>query len=323
MSVCSLPKVQPDEKHATKPLRWIVGPRVASLTTKGVQHLDPLSRDPDWDLDKKKPASLEDEAGTKQVLRGISMQSKLAVARVLSSIDWALGGVCLHITLTYHRQWPATKEELAAEKSWLTAQLGGWGCGIWRLEYQMERLKKFGDLVPHWHVLLWVGEQMPADVEKRIRKAWKRRSGNRSVRGVSVRDGTAAKAAWYLALHSAKGEQSPQIEVGRWWGFIQRKEVLGFVSVSDLGEVETSEAIWLQRFNRRFRGSQGHGRRTPAGFTVFMLAHTAQRLLAWVRCSGIATDWERRQGLRQLFPNVGALVAVMVGGTRTRPERPA
>lgn len=295
VSVCSIPKpINPDQGH--KPLRWVVGPRCASLTTKGVKHLDPLARDPDWSI--KKPATGETVAGTKQTLRGISMQSKLSVARVLASVDWAAGGVCLHITLSYHKEWPATKEDLAAEKSWLSAQLGGWGCGIWRLEYQGERFKKTGDLVPHWHVLLWVGDQSPAWIEERIRKVWARRSSNKSIFGVDVRDGAAAKAAWYLALHAAKDEQSPRIEVGRWWGYVQRKRFLAFVRVQDFGEVETSEAVWLQRIQRRFRGSVGHGRRTPAGFTLFMLQDTSQRLLAWIRTSGLALDWERRAGLR-------------------------
>jgi hypothetical protein len=298
VSVCSIPKSALPTEQREKSLRWIVGPRVASLTTRGVQHLDPLARNPDWDLDKKKPASGEAEAGTKQTLRGISMQSKLAVARLLSSIDWQAGGTCLHITLTYHRTWPATKEELAAEKSWLTMQFGRWGSGVWRLEFQAERLKKFGDLVPHWHILLWIADLLPGDVEANIRKVWRRYSGNRSPKGVSVRDGSAAKAAWYLALHAAKDEQSPRIEVGRWWGYVQRKVVLGFVRVRDLGEVETSEAIWLQRIQRRFRGSVGHGRRTPAGFTVFLLEDTAQRLLAWLRTSGLPVEWERKNKLR-------------------------
>lgn len=228
--------------------------------------------------------------GNKEAQRGFSKASKLGLARLLSTLDWERNGICCHVTLTYHSRWPRTKEALAREKSWLTKELAKWGCGIWKMEFQARG-------APHWHVLLWIGLARPAlEIEQELREWWAAFSGNKSWHGVNLRVGDEARAAWYLALHSAKDEQAPRIEVGRWWGYVRRKDVLAAQEIGDLGEVSEAEALWLQRIARRFRRVRGHGRRQVQGFTLFLTATAASRLLSWLRtASGLPEAQEAKE----------------------------
>jgi hypothetical protein len=112
--------------------------------------------------------------GNKSELRGMSSRSAVNVARVLSSLDWAKNGECLHVTATYWKQWPRSKGDLADEKAAIVRDIGRHvEAGIWRLEFQRRetdqekrereeagrpRRKGQGSLyVPHWHFLLWLG----------------------------------------------------------------------------------------------------------------------------------------------------------------------
>jgi hypothetical protein len=113
--------------------------------------------------------------GKKQNIVGISHKTKLAVAKLLSTIKWGHHGSCVHVTLTYWLDFPRTKEELAREKSLLTMAVGRLGyCGIWRLEFQNRRL--FGS-VAHWHLLLWTGQQDREEVTAKLTAWWHRLRG--------------------------------------------------------------------------------------------------------------------------------------------------
>lgn len=184
--------------------------------------------------------------GNKKEIVGISNQTKLRLARLLSSLDWSRNGECIHVSLTYHLEFPTTKDALAAEKSHLTAQLGSWGCGIWRLEFQERG-------APHWHVILWLMGRDREEVVGRIVSWWARHSGNSSEHACTVTPGD-GRAAWYLAMHAAKDEQAPKIAVGRWWGYIRRDEVLKSADMHDHGETVERERVWWARLKRR------HGR---------------------------------------------------------------
>lgn len=234
---------------------------------------------------EREPDKEEGQEGTKAELVGFSKKAKLNVARLLSTLDWNANGTCLHVCLSYHKAWPKTKAALALEKSALVEWLGRKWCGIWKLEYQGERFLKYGVWVPHWHVLLWIGNAVPLEVEQAIREWWADFATNKSYHGVEVRVGDEARAAWYLALHTGKDEQAPSFKVGRWWGYIRRDRVLSAQQLGDLGEVSECEAVWLQRIARRFRRVRGHGRRTVQGFTLFLTATAASRLLSWLRTS--------------------------------------
>jgi hypothetical protein len=63
-------------------------------------------------------------------------------------------------------------------------------------------------------------------------------------------------------MHAGKEEQSPVFAVGRWWGFINRGEVLLGRNISEEGEISSWERIWWARLYRR---STGYKIRQAAG----------------------------------------------------------
>lgn len=222
--------------------------------------------------------------GTKRELRGMSAKSSLSVARVLSSLDWAKNGECIHVTGTYWHKWPRSKEELAREKAQFVCDLGRRvECGIWRLEYQRRetaaekvlresmrrpRIKGQGSLyVPHWHWLLWLGGRDLAEFESWLRPWWIDFSGNTSERGIAITSGDQARGTWYLALHAAKREQSPPFAVGRWWGYVNRDTLLAAQDLHETGEITERERVWWARLYRR---STGCRTRNAQGISWFL-----------------------------------------------------
>lgn len=207
--------------------------------------------------------------GVKRELRGMSGKSSLNLARVLSSLDWAKNGECLHLSLTYWKRWPSSKEDLAAEKSALVRDLGRHiEAGIWRLEYQVERFEKTGDMVPHWHVLSWLGARASGPFEIWLRSWWSGFSGNSSDHGVKVTSGDQARGVWYLAMHAAKRAQSPPFAVGRWWGYVNRSVLLGAQDLHNTGEVFERERVWWARLYKRATGAKF--REEGKGFSWFL-----------------------------------------------------
>jgi hypothetical protein len=216
----------------------------------------------------------EDTPPTKDVLRGISAKSRQSLAKLLSVLEWGGMGESLHVTLTYWKDWPRTKAQLQQEKKRIKRTLGQFGCGIWRLEYQERG-------APHWHVLLWVQGRDAEQVIQLIQWWWagdcahSSRWANSHPQGVYVTRGTEVKSTWYLAMHAAKGEQSPLIAVGRWWGFINRADLLQGRNIAEEGEISAREHIWWARLYRRATGckvrqqADERGIR-PNGFTWFL-----------------------------------------------------
>lgn len=203
----------------------------------------------------------------------MSRKSSLNLSRLLSMLDWRRNGGCVHATLTYGRTWPRTKDELASVKAALVARLGEAGlCGIWRLEFQ-----KRG--APHFHCLLWIGDRDPNDVAGWLASWWAGFSGNRSRFGCKVTIGDQTRAAWYLAMHAAKREQSPPFAVGRWWGYIDRERVLAASDLHSHGEVTERERVWWARLYRRATGSRT---RNNAGLSWFLPRVWQCEVHAWI-----------------------------------------
>ncbi len=238
-----------------------------------------------------------DQPGTKLALVGMSKKSSFNLSRVLSCLDWKKNGLCLHVTLTYHHRWPSTKEELQAEKSGLTATLGLYLCGIWRLEFQSRETdeersarmatgqrRKRGQggsvPVPHWHLLVWIGDRDPDEVVTRIQRWWAQFSGNLSEKACKVTFGDQARGNFYLSAHAAKRAQAPAFKVGRWWGWIKRKKVLEAADLHNTGEVIERERVWLARLYRRSTGKKFI---SDGGFSWFLPRRWQQEVLCWVR----------------------------------------
>jgi hypothetical protein len=266
------PRLSPPHRMFTAPNLLVV--------TSSLHPRIPGQQDEEEDAKPKKEAV--EKVGKKQVIRGISKRTKLAIAKLLSSLDWKHHGTCLHVTLTYWKTWPGTKEAIAAEKSAITARVGEMAyCGIWRLEFQSR--EQVGH-VAHWHLLIWVGHQEREEVSEKIRVWWKRHTGNTSVYGVMITSGSEGRASWYLAMHAAKDEQAPRIAVGRWWGYIKREKLLEAQQVDEVQKLTRKESVWFARLYRRktkVRPRQ-HGV-TVDGFSWFLPRAWQFKILAWVR----------------------------------------
>lgn len=253
--------------------------------------------------DTEKPADGSDQrAGKKQNIRGFSAKSSLSISRLLSTLDWQKNGQCMHITLTYRNQYPQTKQALQLEKQALVKGLTRCGveCGIWKLEYQtretaqekLERLKAglprtkgAGSLlVPHWHILAWIGRRNETQFADTLIEWWQHHSGNTHQRAVDMRPGDAGKASFYLSLHAAKHNQSPNLQVGRWWGYIQRAKLMESQRVNSIGYIARLEAIWWRRLYCRYRHikcpimlAKGYG------FSWFLPESEQIKAACWVR----------------------------------------
>lgn len=243
---------------------------------------------PTLDADEREEKAAGEAAiptGAKSVLRGRSKKSSLNLARVLSSLDWKRNGQCLHVTLSYWRWWPKSKEELASAKAGIVARVGERVlCGIWSLEYQTERFAKYGEWVPHWHLLVWIGDNAAERVEYWFRNWWLEFGRNDSEHGVHVTSGDQARGTWYLAMHAAKAAQSPPFAVGRWWGYIRREQLLGAQDVHCVGEATDREAVWWARIFRRQNRLRVRQRGKCAQGLSWFLPRAAQcDLGAWIR----------------------------------------
>jgi hypothetical protein len=229
----------------------------------------------------------------------MSKKSSLNVSRLLSTLDWAKNGRCLHVSLSYGgTAYPRGKTALAAEKARLVARLGEEGfCGVWVLEFQsrenaaekaarvasgIRRQRGQGGSikVPHWHVLLWIGARDPVLVEDWLRTWWAKFASNPSRFGVCVTSGDQGRAAWYLAMHAAKRAQPPPFPCGRMWGYINREKVLSACDVHETGEVLERERVWWARLYRRATGVRT---RSAQGFTWFLPRKWQCTAFAWIR----------------------------------------
>jgi len=260
------------------------------------------------------PEEPEDaQPGTKRELRGMSAKSALGIARVLSSVDWAKNGQCLHVTATYWKHWPPDKRALSKAKSHIVALLGRHvECGIWRLEYQrretpaekaareaarQQRRKGQGRLcVPHWHFLLWLGDRPSEPFQKWVREWWADFSENTSPRAVAISGGDQARGTWYLAMHAAKREQSPPFAVGRWWGYINREKFLAAQDLHETGVVDERARVWWARLYRRATGCKT---RHEQGLSWFLPRAYQCAVEVWIHGQ---IDAEKRERFRAKLP---------------------
>ncbi|WP_269538135.1 hypothetical protein [Cerasicoccus fimbriatus] len=243
--------------------------------------------------------------GKKQKLKGFSAKARYQLAKNLSMVVWPVEPA--HASLTYGDQWPEDpKEHLDALRKW--CDRNGF-FGVWRLEFQDRnkwrpfrrkyiRLNKTveefdGDRqaecdkrnavllplwVPHYHALLCGFSE---EDEAKLARYWSKLSGNSSEYGSKVTYRESGKASWYLALHASKGNQAPDIEVGRWWGWINGPRVKENMLRSDLGYMTDKQVNRAARIARKL--SQGRLRATNRqSFSIFMNQHNQDRLVAYL-----------------------------------------
>lgn len=275
------------------------GPNLLLLSRASDPPIARLRRDDERaEAEEKAPGDLGGSTGgNKRELRGMSARSSVNVAKVLSSLDWAKHGRCVHVTATYWKTWPSSKRELQLAKQGICQALSrNCECGIWRLEYQRRETleevavrrsmgRKRGDgegslRVPHWHWLVWLGGRDLEEFEAWLRLWWAKFSGNSSEHAVKITSGDQARGTWYLAMHAAKREQSPPFAVGRWWGYINRETLLAAQDLHETGEITERERVWWARLYRR---STGCRTRNAQGLSWFLPRAWQCAVDQWIR----------------------------------------
>lgn len=225
-----------------------------------------------------------DGVGTKAELCGFSGKSSLNLSRLLSSLDWSKLGECLHVTLTYHHQFPRNKEGLSKHKYYIQ-KLVGRNCeaGIWRLEFQERG-------APHFHLLVWLGDRFAADFETWLREWWGNFASNSARDAVYITSGDQARGVWYLAMHAGKDAQAPEIKVGRWWGYINRSRLLDAQSVNETGVLSPDELKQWARLSRRHRKARARQARA-----IWRSKRTFQRAFGFRLARGYGLDLDEFQ----------------------------
>lgn len=234
--------------------------------------------------------------GKRGAIQGFSARSRLRLMILTASVNYALAGLPVFMTLTYGEWDPdpcVWKEDLrrflmAVRRTWPMA----WG--LWKLEFQ-----KRG--APHFHLLLWDGpkvqgfrayyqsgkyrmmphgrEKVPANgpVFDFMDKNWGDRHGLTRIEPVQTVQGVMAYAGKYLGkLEVAEGH------TGRIWGQINR--AAWAVNITE-SRVDYREAMRFRRVARKWsQRVNGYKSRNPGqiqGMTIFMRAETAERLKTW------------------------------------------
>src|SRR5690606_9717874 len=136
---------------------------------------------------------------------------------------------CVHASLTYGAEYPTENKEVIRNQENLMLALRRKGFfGIWKKEYQ-----KRGAI--HYHIILWhhndYDPEYHGDV---IRGIWEGISKNASDHAAKLTPGDTALATFYLALHHAKRDEQTQSGSGRWWGYINRAEVVSYRNVDQI-----------------------------------------------------------------------------------------
>lgn len=243
-------------------------------------------------LESELPDEVSGLPGSKAVVRGMSRKSSLNVARMLSAMDWGELGRCLHVTLTYHREWPADRRALDRAKQGLAMAFArNCEAAVWRLEFQTRKSPAV-HYVPHFHVLAFLGDRDEGDFGAWVRRWWESSSGNGSPYACHITSGDQGRAGWYLAMHAAKREQSPPFAVGRWWGVANRSRLRESLDLFAGPVIVERERVWWARLYRRRTGLRT---RQGAGFSWFLPRAWQSRVDVWVR-DQVEGEALKRQG---------------------------
>lgn len=225
-------------------------------------------------------------------VRGISKKSRSRLVRLLAKINRP--DEPLFVTLTYREftedfeAWKADLHRFVCSFRYHFPQLAG----VWRLEFQ-----KRG--APHYHVLLWLGDESPLEgVTARIRSCWLAAIGQHSEanekHGVEVEPCTDfRRSAFYIAAYQAKDHQDrTDILTGREWG-VWARERLNLAAVATVELCSNGLRLFRRIVRRGYIAHQRrHGFRVghfaqslgvEQPFSAFMPLAASYRLAGWVR----------------------------------------
>lgn len=165
--------------------------------------------------------------------RKITTFSKQARRRMLSDVKRCGEAKAIFVTLTYGDVWPQDKEDFRyhLKKLWNMIiyrypELGA----FWRGEIQEKRFSKSGNLVPHYHLLIFQKDgTMPFIDNDWLARAWAKASEDESSKhvkaGVEVKAvQTANGATYYCAKYMAKME-GLEWNYGKCWNRLSQKNL--------------------------------------------------------------------------------------------------
>lgn len=232
-------------------------------------------------------------------IKGISSKSRYRLIKKLAKINRP--DEPIFITLTYRSFTDCFVDWKTHLDNWrrrISASFPEYA-GVWRLEFQ-----KRG--APHYHVLLWLGKEVPlADFQRRCTEIWCRCIGQTDAAnfeyGCTVEPVTDFRqSAFYLSVYQAKDAQDrTDIHTGREWGLWHRKRLrLAPVrSASITGPQLRLFRRLVRRQYESFMRSSGKGLRDRTGatrgylrglrrdqpFSCFMPFAAAYKLVEFVR----------------------------------------
>ena len=231
-------------------------------------------------------------------IKGFSDASRLRLSRALARTDWKEQPV--HITLTYPRlKHPHTQQSLKKDLKSLEKFFRQRGVyGYWRLEFQNRQQAVIDYLstqscwhdfhrnywnqfqrAGHWHILI---DSLSKQQERSLVQYWKRRTGNATRFGVKITRRDQTKASWYLAMHHAKkDDQSPDISIGRVWGYFGKATVMQRQIPKFYGQISARQEIRLYRILRKIMRVRYRKART--NMTIFMTEYQQLRLLRYLK----------------------------------------
>lgn len=174
--------------------------------------------------------------GNRAKITGFSAKSRWNLMLKSARWNWAEIGPSTFVTLTYPDAWARVEQDDRNKHRYLWhRKLECWrGCNtpmLWRVEYAERKSGEVvGDIVPHWHFLLFGVEFVPYRL---VNEWWKTIIGyddyvRTDIRAVVNEGGAARYLSKYLAKdvvsHSLVRATNHNI-VGRHWGILREKEI--------------------------------------------------------------------------------------------------
>lgn len=192
----------------------------------------------------KKKALPPDRGESKRgTVTRFSSSSALRLSSFLAEL--VIDGAAVHACFTYPKNFPTCQVTLRNHLKRMQIYLYRQGFfGLWKKEYQ-----KRGAI--HYHLILWHKDGYDPEIHAEILiEIWQSIAQNDSPYSVSLTAGDTGLATFYLGLHHAKRDEQSQSGSGRWWGYIDRAELVKYRVVEQI-EFDDEQITWLTRIFRR------------------------------------------------------------------------
>lgn len=209
------------------------------------------------------------EGGIRGEVKGFSNASRLRLMRLVAGVERG-AELPLFITLTYPNSFPdarSSKRHLKIFFQRFNRSFPFHG-SIWKLEPQQRG-------APHYHILTWGLELDP--IQNFVPVAWFDIAGGGDEKHLRWHEGEFQNQHCVQQVYSYNGvikyaekylgktfEVEGWKNVGRYWGIVNRDNVpFGELKIQ---EVTRSKAIETMRYQRRFAGLKGHGKKSQTIF---------------------------------------------------------